>query len=60
MQKKTCEEDIQNFLAHIAIQMNKCFLVLNQGKAPPSIQSEIIIRGIFNYPEHLHSISKVG
>ena len=53
LQQKALGEDIQNLLAHIAIWMNEYFLGLNQGKtkilvmAPPSIQPEIIIRGVF-------------
>ena len=53
VQQKALGEDIQNLLSHIAIWMNEFFLCLNQGKtkilviAPPSIQPEIIIRGVF-------------
>ena len=53
VQQKALGEDIQNLLSHIAIWMNEHFLCLNQGKtkilviAPPSIQPEIVIRGVF-------------
>ena len=53
VQQKALGEDIQNLLSHIAVWMNEYFLCLNQSKtkilviAPPSIQPEIIIRGVF-------------
>ena len=53
LQVKALGENIQNLLSHIAVWMNEFFLCLNQTKtnilviAPPSIQSEIIIRGVF-------------
>ena len=53
IQQKALGEDIQNLLSHIAVWMNEYFLCLNQGKtkilviAPPSIQPEIIIHGVF-------------
>jgi exonuclease III len=53
LQQKALGEDIQNLLSHIAVWMNEYFLCLNQGKtkilviAPPSVQPEIIIRGVF-------------
>ena len=53
VQQKALGEDIQNLLSHIAVWMNEYFLCLNQVKtkilviAPPSIQPEIIIRGVF-------------
>ena len=53
VQQKALGEDIQNLLSHIALWMNEHFLCLNQGKtkilviAPPSVQPEIIIRGVF-------------
>ena len=53
MQQKALGEDIQNLLSHIAVWMNEYFLCLNQVKtkilviAPPPIQPEIIIRGVF-------------
>ena len=53
LQQKALGEDIQSLLSHIAVWMNEHFLCLNQGKtkilviAPPSIQPEIVIRGVF-------------
>ena len=53
LQVKALGEDIQNLMRRIAVWMNEYFLCLNQGKtnilviAPPSIQPEIIIRGVF-------------
>ena len=53
LQVRALGEDIRNLMNHIAVWMNEYFLCLNQGKtnilviAPPSIQPEIIIRGVF-------------
>ena len=51
LQQKALRADIQNLLGHLAVWVNEHFLGLNQGKilviAPPSIQPEIIIRGVF-------------
>ena len=53
LQQKALGEDIQELLSSIAIWMNENFLCLNQDKtkilviAPPSIQREIVIRGVF-------------
>ena len=53
VQQKALGENIQNLLSHIAVWMNEYFLCLNQGKtkilviAPPSVQPEIIIHGVF-------------
>lgn len=53
MQEQALGEDIRNLMSHIALWMNEYFLCLNQGKtnilvmAPPSVQPEIIIRGVF-------------
>ena len=53
LQVKALGADIQNLLCHIGTWMNEYFLCLNASKtkilviAPPSIQSEIIIRGVF-------------
>ena len=53
IQQKALGDDIRNLLSHIAGWMNEYFLCLNQGKtkilviAPPSIQPEIVIRGVF-------------
>ena len=53
IQQKALGEDIRNLLSHIAGWMNEYFLCLNQGKtkilviAPPSVQPEIVIRGVF-------------
>ena len=56
LQVKALGVDIQNLLLHIGTWMNEYFLCLNASKtkilviAPPSIQPEIIIRGVFiNY-----------
>ena len=52
-QRNALGEDIQNLLDHIAEWMKEFFLCLNQSKtkilvlAPPSIQAEIVIRGVF-------------
>ena len=52
-QRKALGENIQNLLQHIGEWMKEYFLCLNQGKtnilvlAPPSVQSEIIINGVF-------------
>ena len=52
MQRKALGEDINDCLQHVAIWMNEHFLRLNQTKtkiliiAPPTIQKEIIIRGV--------------
>ena len=53
LQRKALGEDIVNCLNHISAWMNEFFLKLNPTKtkimviAPPSIQPEIIIRGVF-------------
>ena len=53
LQVKALGADIQNLLCHIGTWMNEYFLCLNASKtkilviAPPSIQPEIIIRGVF-------------
>jgi hypothetical protein len=53
LQRKALGEDIVNCLNHISLWMNEYFLKLNPSKtkilviAPPSVQSEIIIRGVF-------------
>ena len=53
LQRKALGEDILNCLNHISVWMNDFFLKLNPTKtkilviAPPSIQPEIIIRGVF-------------
>ena len=53
LQQRALGEDIQELLSDIAIWMNEYFLRLNQDKtkilviAPPSIQREIVIRGVF-------------
>ena len=53
LQVKALGADIQNLLCHIETWMNEYFLCLNASKtkilviAPPSIQPEIIIRGVF-------------
>ena len=52
-QRNALGEDIQNLLEHIAEWMKDYFLCLNQSKtkilvlAPPSIQAEIVIGGVF-------------
>ena len=52
-QRTALGEGIQSLLLHIAEWMKEHFLCLNQGKtkilvlAPPSIQSEIVIGGVF-------------
>ena len=53
LQVKALCDDIQNLILHIGTWMNEHFLCLNASKtkilvlAPPSIQSEIMIRGVF-------------
>ena len=53
LQHQALGDDINNCLKHISIWMKDHFLKLNESKtkilvlAPPSIQSEIIIRGVF-------------
>ena len=53
LQRKALGEDIVDCLNHISVWMNEFFLRLNPTKtkilviAPPSIQLEIIIRGVF-------------
>ena len=53
MQRKALGSDINACLQHIAVWMNEHFLLLNQTKkkilvlAPPSVQREIVIRGVF-------------
>ena len=53
LQVKALGVDIQNLLNHIGSWMNEYFLCLNASKtkilviAPPSIQPEIVIRGVF-------------
>ena len=53
VQRKALGEDINNCLQHLAMWMNEYFLKLNQTKtkimviAPPSIQKQIVIRGVF-------------
>ena len=52
-QRQALGENIQNLLEHIGQWMSEYFLCLNQGKtkilvlAPPSIQEEIVIGGVF-------------
>ena len=52
-QRRALGESIQHLLQHIGEWMKEFFLCLNQGKtkilvlAPPSVQSEIIINGVF-------------
>ena len=52
-QRTALGESIQNLLEHIGKWMKEYFLCLNQGKtkilvlAPPSVQSEIVINGVF-------------
>ena len=53
LQRKALGEDIVDCLNHISIWMNEFFLKLNPTKtkilviAPPSVLSEVIIRGVF-------------
>ena len=53
MQRKALGEDINECLQHLSLWMNEYFLKLNQTKtkimviAPPSIQKEIVIHGVF-------------
>ena len=53
LQRKALGADIVNCMNHIAVWMNEYFLRLNATKtkfliiAPPSIQKEIVIRGVF-------------
>ena len=53
LQRKALGEDIVDCLNHISVWMNEYFLKLNPSKtkilviAPPSVQPEIIIRGVF-------------
>ena len=53
LQVKALGVNIQDLLLHIGVWMNEYFLCLNQSKtkilviAPPSLQPEIIVRGVF-------------
>ena len=53
LQRQALGEDINDCLRHLSAWMNEHFLRLNESKtkilvlAPPSIQSEIVIRGVF-------------
>ena len=57
LQRKALGNDIVECLNHIGLWMNEYFLKLNPSKtkilviAPPSVQPEIIVRGVFNDEE---------